>query len=430
MSTANSILVISDKDEDILKFRSKLVLLRDIDSIIGTTVDKAVEFCRKYIPDTVIAFVHDKNESLFEICKAIRLDSVLKNTPIIFIFDLFDEEFILSSFDAGISDYVVLPARESDILMRVIWCLQKSETARELEKKEMLLNDLGITDKTTGAYTSEFISKVFTNEINIAKKYKYPLVLMAVCVDIKHKNKINDSYLAGVVKKSIRNSDALGIPGEGKFYLILPKTRVKGACSVYDRIIKNLGTDLSVSAGICEYTIGMDYELISSFALDALNEAMSRGGNRVIVFEKPEKEDKKASKISKSWLNKVSTDKRDYESFKKSFSERINTVISPAFIKFQNEIKKQSSENVIAEQFVTDTKCFFSIKEAFEGAEALLKIIDPGFSRVIIDNYYTQSDNQTNKRLTVELNELTEENIVKILQNLYNEFKKISGSKK
>ena len=70
-----------------MEFRSKLMLLRDIDSIISTTINKALEFCRKYIPDTVIVFTHTNETRLFEICKAVRLDPLLKNIPIILIFD-------------------------------------------------------------------------------------------------------------------------------------------------------------------------------------------------------------------------------------------------------------------------------------------------------------------------------------------------------
>lgn len=137
MPKTNSILVVSDKQKDILEFRSKLMLLRDIDSIICTTTNKALEVCRKYIPDTLIVFTHTKETRLFEICKAIRFDPLLKNIPIIFIFDKYDEEFILSSFDAGINDYLILPVNNTEVLMRSIWSLQKSELTRELEKKRL-----------------------------------------------------------------------------------------------------------------------------------------------------------------------------------------------------------------------------------------------------------------------------------------------------
>lgn len=424
MGTASSILVISNRQEDILNFRSKLVLLRDIDSIIGSTIDKAVESCRKYIPDTVIVFVEKKDEKLFEICKAIRLDSILKNTPIIFIFNSYNEELLLSSFDAGISDYVIFPARETEILIKVIWCLKKSEMARDLDKKEALLRDLGVMDKGTGAYTPEFISRVFTNEINTAKKYRFPVVLMAISLDLKHKNKINDNYLASVIKKSIRNSDAFGVPENGKFYLILPKTGVKGACTVYERISKNLSKDLSISAGLCESFKGMTYEVLGELSLDALNEALSRGGNRIIVSDKAEKIIESVQKASKQWLDKVETNKKDYEAFKEEFSKKVNSIISPVFHKVQNDLRQKYSAKFIVEQFVTDTKCYFSVKEPYENREALVKILDPGLSKVIVEKVFAREGKPEIKRASLEIADITEENVLKILKNLFIEFQK------
>ena len=142
--------------------------------------------------------------------------------------------------------------------------------ARELEKKESLLKDLGVIDKVIGAYTAEFIPKVVSNEINTAIKYKYPFVLMALCLDAKYKSKINEGYLSGVIKKSIRNSDILGIPETGKYYVIMPKTNTKGAYTVYSRIQNNLMSDLTISCGICEFSDGMNSDMLSSSALKLL----------------------------------------------------------------------------------------------------------------------------------------------------------------
>ena len=48
----------------------------------------------------------------------------------------------------------------------------------------------------------------------------------------------------------------------------------------------------------------------------------------------------------------------------------------------------------------------------------MLKITDPGFAKVIIDIFFTKSEDQVNKRSTIELEDLTEDYIVQILENI------------
>ncbi|MFH0703092.1 MAG: hypothetical protein V2B14_06110 [bacterium] len=459
MDIINNILIISDKEDDLLTFRSKLENLSNInfdfsnnrnlninsisdltlnitaDSIIGATVDKAVELCRKYIPDTVIIFIYGKDEGIFEICKVIRMDSILKDISIIFIFQSFDEELIMLSLIADINDYIILPANDSEILIRIVWCLKKSEVARQLEKKEILLKDLGIIDKVIGAYTSNFISKVFTNEINIAGKYKYPLVMMIISLDTRYQNNINDNYLAGVIKKSIRNNDIFGIAENNKFYLILPRTNLNGSSVLYNRFKENIEGQFSISVGVSELSDETDFESLALLALKALNEAMSSDGNKMIVYEKsmqekPEEPKKEHLKVQKSWLHKVQNDKKNYDVFKQKFNRRISSVVSPVFRKMQENIYKEYSSSVIVDQFSNDTDCYFSIREIFEGKEVTLKIIEPGIPKISIEITYIKLKNHINKRFDIELEDLTERNITRILQNLFEEFKKIVNLKK
>lgn len=423
MATTNCLLVVSDVESDILEFRSKLVLLRNIDSIVNTTTNNAVEFCRKYYPDTVIAFAHTKNQRLFEMCKALRHDPVLKNTPIIFIFDKFEEELLLPSLDAGISDYIILPATNLEILTRVIICLQKNETTRELEKKETLLRDLGVIDDKLGMYSPQFISKAFSNEIIMAEKYKKSLVLMAVSLDAGHRNSINENYLASVIKKSIRGSDVVGLPEEGRLYVLLHKTNINGAHIVYEKIKKNLGNNISISAGICESFEGMTYVALSKSASHALNEALSRGGSRILTFDQFEKKEEQIltqhqTDESKSWLNKMKTTKKSYDSFKQEFIQKVDCIIGPIFRQKKADIVSKYSTSIVVEQVATESSCFFCIRDIFRGSEATIKIIDPGFPKLIFDSTKFKDGKPETKRLNLEISELTQEFLIKNIDDL------------
>lgn len=280
-------------------------------------------------------------------------------------------------------------------------------------------------DKVIGAYTAEFVPKVISNEINIAIKYKYPLVLMALCLDIKYKSKINDGYLSGVVKKSLRNSDILGIPEVGKYYVILPKTNTKGAYTVYKRIQDNLMGDLTISCGICEFSEDMSFSDLSDSALNVLNESILRGGNRVIIYDKYDNDSAENSdETLNDALSKLHIGKKSYESFREEFSKKVNYVIIPVFKKIKENIEELCGPNILVKEFTTDTQCYFSIKEIYGDNEVLLKITDPGFSKAIIDIFLIKSDDQVNKRSTIDIQELTEEYMQKILENIFDNFKK------
>jgi DNA-binding response OmpR family regulator len=420
MALTNSILVISDNQENIANFRSKLILLRDIDNVIGAKIENAVESCKKYMPDAIIIFVHEKSSSYLDVCTTIRKDSVLKTTPILIIFSFFDEQYNLSCFDAGMSDYIILPAPDSEILMKVIWNLQKSEMAREIEKKRILLSDLGVMDRKNEAYTSEFLSKVFSNEINTAKIYKYSVVLAAICLD-SNADKSKNDLLASIIKKSIRNTDILGIAGAGKYYIFMPRTEEKGGYAVYNRIKKYFKNNFSLSAGVCETKGSMDFESLSSCASSALNEAISRGGNRLIIFNNPADIDIKA-KSPKEWLNKIQSGDKKPEDLKYVFAKTANTMISPVFETVKNELEKQNKGSLVVESFVTDTKCFFSIKDPVEGVERSLKIADFSSAGVFLDQFTKFGEKNENKHSIIEIKDLTEEYLQKILKKLSDEF--------
>ena len=425
MTIAKNIIIVSDKKDDILNFCSKLNILRDIDSFIGCRINEAMEYCVKNIPDTIIFFIYGNDARIVDICRHIRQDFVLRNIPILCIFDKWDEEYALACFDAGMKDFIIQPASDSEFLMRTMSMLQKSVMAREIDKKTALLSDLGVNDAVTGAYKPEYIPKVFTAEINAAKKYKYPLTLLAVSVD-KPAKYSEDSYLSKIICRAVRNSDSFGIPEKNKFFIILPQTGINGADVVIERIKSKLDKGITISAGVCESFDGMDYELLSKYTLEALIKAVSGGENKVEIGHKEEKPVEETNTPSENLLDKVKANKQEYKKFRQEFTKKIEKVIMPVFNMVKNDLTEKYPGIIEVEQNISETKCLFIIKDIKRKSEVQLKIIDPGFARVVIDNVIIKSNDQIKKHFTVNVNDLTENNILKVLQNLFSEFKSIN----
>lgn len=445
MDIRNKILIISDIPEQILEFRQKLSGLKSTNLIYSARIENAFATCKKFIPDVVIVFTDRTRPAKYiQFCRSIKSNANLKNISILFMFEDLDENFLLSGYDAGISDYMILPAKNIDILTRVIWAFQKKELLHELEKKENILKYANVIDNKTETYTSGYVEYALTSAINTANKYQYPVVLMAITLDPKFQSEENEEYLATIIKNSTRKTDIVGAVNNRNYFLLLNRTNLNGAHIVYNKLTDKLG-ELSISVGmsigICESFSGMDHKILISCAVNALNEAIKRGGNRIVVFNKNVSEEEelkdeiqnnKATEShnnddsSQNWLNKITSSKKKYEFFSQEFTKKVHFIISPVFFKVQNYLNENYTTNLLIDQFTTDTKCYFSVKEISSGNECLLQIIDPGTSKVVIETSFISLGKQINKRTNIEIQDLTLKNLETIIMGFLNEFERIS----
>lgn len=298
MATSQSILVISDLKEEIAAFHSKLLPLRSVDNVISAGLANTIESAKKYMPDVIIIFDREERKEVIDVCVELKSSVDTANTPIMLIMDQYSEEFLVAAFDAGISDYIVKPLNETEILTRVIWCLQKNEILRQLEKKELVLSQLGVIEQDGGIYTPKFISKIFENEINLANKYKYPLALMA----LNFEN--SDMEFKNIIKNSTRSSDIICGFDKNKYYIILSKTNEKGVEVVFRRLRESLPPDVAIKAGACIELENISYERITNSAIRALDRASKDEGDRVVIIKA---EEKRKSQATEKWNDKVSS---------------------------------------------------------------------------------------------------------------------------
>lgn len=156
---------------------------------------------------------------------------------------------------------------------------------------------LSITDKLTDLNNRQKLDEVLNYEFNQSARYgsRFSVILL----DIDDFKLINDSLghligdevliqLAGILKKSIRDSDTAGRWGGEEFMLILPKASEDEAALVAEKLRTaiektdfGVGKRVTVSLGVSS-TNG-DVSLISllSFADKALYKAKKQGKNKV-----------------------------------------------------------------------------------------------------------------------------------------------------
>ena len=251
MSFNNIIAIIGDKFDAINIISSKLVLLRDLDKIVDTNLENAVEFLCQTMPNVIVLHSKVDDEDSLKAIGDIKGNELLRNIPILLYSEECTKEFLIDAFDLGISDIIKAPVADWELLIRVIWCIQKNEITINTDSRNSFLTNLGIIEDKTGFYTEEYADQYLNSEIDSAIKYKNPACLMLVGPDDKFFAQ-KSALLNGIIKKSVRLNDSVGIRKDGKYYIYLPKTKLNGAYAVFERINNNLGFDFNVNAAVSE----------------------------------------------------------------------------------------------------------------------------------------------------------------------------------
>jgi len=412
MAAESSIILVTNDNNVTQILKPKLVLLREIDTILTTNYSDAIKNLRKNVPDTILLYCADEKDACLDLIRNLKADEFTKNTTILLVIKEYDQDFVLSAYDENITDYLTLKADDAEILMRTIWCLQKNAMANTVRKQRNLLEQLNIINKETGFYSNNFCDKVFENELNILKETDTKAILMVVSPTEESKTKITPKHLSDSIKNSMRNSDVIVHGPLNKFYILLPKTPLQGAFCVWDKIKKAVGEDNSVICGV----VNIDNKTFAELKTDLLNgliEAESTKNDMVVV-------DNSEESSSEDWLDKINSTQKNFKLFKQAFNKKLDKVITPVFFQTQKLWEEKLFKTKI-DQYSNSTVSSFSLKKLNNESE--LKITYPGFSKINIDIIHQGLDSPENRRISLDLTELDETRLTKILEEFIQEFK-------
>jgi len=79
----------------------------------------ALERARQAVPDVILLDALMPGMDGFEVCRRLRADIATRAIPVIFMTGLTETEHVVAAFDAGGTDYVTKPVRQSEMLARV-----------------------------------------------------------------------------------------------------------------------------------------------------------------------------------------------------------------------------------------------------------------------------------------------------------------------
>ncbi len=244
--------------------------------------------------------------------------------PVILLTSLGDVDDRVRGLDCGADDYMAKPFEPEELLARVRAQFRIKKLQDELasqnkalratnEEKAALLDELAAknkqlalmasTDALTNVANRRAIQETLDKELSRAIRYKEPLSVAMVDVDLF--KAINDTHghlfgdrvirvVADLLSGVVRNVDSVGRYGGEEYLLILPDTGAKGAMSLTERIclesaaleIGDEGCRVTLSIGVAEWEEGINtWEALVSRADQALYQAKNTGRNRVCCWE-------------------------------------------------------------------------------------------------------------------------------------------------
>lgn len=288
------------------------------DVLAANDIDTALKLIEVVTPSIMLLDLSMKAPDGKEFLPLLKSKATLIDTPLIILSQDTDSNAQVSAFLQGASDYIIKPFQFPEVLARInnqlrIHNLVRNleEKNRDLTKRNIVLEQMAITDSLTELYNKGYILKRLESELTRSARYNEPISL--IMLDIDFFKKINDTlgHIAGdnVLKRlskklteSVRDVDIVARYGGEEFLVVCPNTSISGAAILAERIRENVQNTLFQSGSMdIKLTVSLGISNLSPSSLavgdfnstkmlqeadSALYKAKSSGRNKVAVFTK------------------------------------------------------------------------------------------------------------------------------------------------
>ena len=406
MNTKNSILLISDDKEFLTTAEQKLIFLRNSDAVVCSDYKNAE--INVELSAANIILIHENSDKR----KTLEIINSLKENPgltLMLVVNDYDKEFILQVYDAGMDDFILAVDDDFEYVIRVVNNIKYKSLKFDDFRNIKLLMQLNVIDKVTGLYNYQYASQVIENVIfdNLLDSGVF------LAVSPAEECKINFSFekLADAIKHSVRIDDVVTLAQGAKFYILLPKTEFNGALAVLNKINENYGENFKICAGISSIE-NRSFKEMESASLHALSDALATHAAYIFAENKPDTLDE--------WLENENEEPKNYKIFRQVFNKKMDKVIAPVFYRLQKKWEEKLFKTKI-EQYTNEEECVFHLKN--DRQDSMLRIVYPGFSKIIIYVNHEGLDSPENNEIHLALNKISQKELVEIVENFIKEFK-------
>jgi len=396
-----NILLVSNDEKSAQTVVKKLIFLRRDDNITIVNYENALD---EYSFANIV-LVQEDNDFIktANLIKEIRENS---SVGIIYLANSYNAENILLAADNGADDFILQSADNFELVLRIVNNLRYDSYKFSAQRYLKILENMKITDSVTTLYSYENLKLVIESIID-NESIKSGM-FMAISPSKKDKINFSTEEFAKVLIKSVRKGDILS-NGKGiSFYILLPETDMNDAITVLNKIEENYGYELR--AGITSIT-NKSFDIFEKNAIKSMSEAIATE-NSYVYFE-----DEKQDTLDE-WIDVPK--QKNYKIYRQMFNKKLEKVISPVFYRLQKTYEEKLFDTVI-EQYVTNDQCVFSLKN--KNASSVLRIVYPGFTKIIVSIVHEGLDSPENKEIQLQLSKVTQSELVVLIEDFIKEFR-------
>jgi diguanylate cyclase (GGDEF)-like protein len=265
----------------------------------------ALDQCRHEPPDVVLLDTELPGLDGYRVLAELKNDPNLKDIPVVFLANRCVTPDVVARLRAGAHDYLSKPVATAELLARVGSAVQVKKLQDELQRRNAELNRMRSTDALTGLFHRQHIEEELARRYSDARRHHDPLCILLLDLDdFRH---INDTYgypagdvvlrkFAERLHTELRAGDVAGRWGGEEFLILLPRTDLKGAAEVAERIryataaepVAADGHDIGVTiSGGCVLGPGDSTGSLMELADRCMHQAKLAGRNQIATAELP-----------------------------------------------------------------------------------------------------------------------------------------------
>lgn len=398
----SNILLVTNEESITKDFPNKLILLRETDDLSYCDYEDAPDIVFSDKPDIVIIHEHNEKEKTLNLIKYIKtqIDSVL------LLINNYDRNFILCAYDEGIDDYFTINSDASEISIRTVNCIKKDSLKKTIHRYSNYLKAYEVLDSNDNYINSRVSENILNIELQ-TKNYRNGALLL-IEPDEEGKASYSSEKMTNAINKSIRNSDIIAHSSGIKTFIMIADGGTAGAVKIFDKIKKELNNEISIKAGICVISSNK-FDILEQHCQCALSDSLSTGQEFTIYTN---------NEPDENWLEEPK--EKNYKLFKNAFNKKLEKVITPVFYRLQKSWEEKLFNTKI-EQYTSDTQSVFRLINPNQ--TSLLKIVYPGFAKVIVYITHEGLNSPENKEISLSLNEINNKEITHIVEEFIREFK-------
>ncbi|MBX9878764.1 MAG: diguanylate cyclase [Candidatus Obscuribacterales bacterium] len=284
MSKEQPLILVVDSESESLDHLTALLKQSGYNTITAPDAIKGLASCRLRAPAIILLALNMPLMNGREMLNRLKADLRTEDIPVIFLLTEDDTQSPHSLWVMEDYEFLIKPASEAELLVRVKANLRTRRLKEELRRKDSQLKELTLVDSVTMLKNARYFQEMVKSQIVQSQRYKLPLTLILLQVDqqkdiqrTRGQNGTDSmaSQIAALLLRHKRESDIAVRLSTNEFALLLPNTDKAGADGLAERILQTI--DKST------FTIGSDsYELSISAGVSILSEDDDADGKQIL----------------------------------------------------------------------------------------------------------------------------------------------------